>query len=72
MAEISEREVGRLEQKVDTILENQDRFMAMHDRLEDRLGSVESKLHWYTGSVAAISAMFMFMGDQIRRVFLGH
>lgn len=72
MAEREDYERGRLEQKVDTILENQNRFMQMHEKLEDRIGSVETKLHWYTGSVAAISAMFMFMGDQIRKVFLGH
>lgn len=72
MPEVTEREYGRLENKVDTIIENQERFMKMHEKLEDRIGGVENKLHWYTGSVAAISAVFMFMGDQIRRVFLGH
>lgn len=72
MPEISEREVGRLEQKVDQIIENQERFMQLHDKLDNRIGSVENKLHWYTGGLAAISATFVFMGEQIRRVFLGH
>lgn len=72
MAEISEREMGRLEEKVDTIISNQERFMEKHDRLENRIGSVENKIHWYTGSMAVISAGFVFMGDQIRRIFFGH
>jgi hypothetical protein len=72
MAEMTEREVGRLEQKVDTILENQERFMQKHDKLATRIGSVENKIHWYTGGMAVISASFVFMGDQIRKTFLGH
>jgi hypothetical protein len=80
---VTEREMGRLEQKVDTILSNQDRFMEMHEKLEtritekhetlqSRIGSVENKIHWYTGGMAAISAAFVFMGDQIRRIVFGH
>lgn len=92
--EITERELGRLEQKVDTVLANQDRFMELHEKLDNRItekheklanridtidnkfatriGSVENKIHWYTGGMATISAAFVFMGDQIRRVFFGH
>jgi hypothetical protein len=80
---VTEREMGRLEQKVDTILSNQDRFMEMHEKLEtritekhetlqSRIGLVENKIHWYTGGMAAISAAFVFMGDQIRRIVFGH
>ena len=80
---VTEREMGRLEQKVDTILSNQDRFLELHEKLDNRLsekheslqtriGAVENKIHWYTGGMAAISATFVFMGDQIRRTFLGH
>jgi hypothetical protein len=76
---VTEREMGRLEQKVDTILSNQDRFLELHEKLAEkheslqtRIGAVENKIHWYTGGMAAISATFVFMGDQIRRTFLGH
>lgn len=83
MVEITEREVGRLEQKVDTILENQSRFMDLHEKLDTRLtgkhdhlssriGSVENKIHWYTGGMATISAAFVLLGEQIKRALFGH
>jgi len=78
-----ERDLGRIEGKLDQIIETQQGFVARYDKLDEkitekhdklatRIGSVENRLHWYTGGVAAISAMFMFMGEQIRRVFLNH
>jgi hypothetical protein len=80
---VTEREMGRLEQKVDTILSNQDRFLELHEKLDNRLsekheslqtrlGSVENKLHWYTGSLAAISGTFIFLGEQIKRAIFGN
>jgi predicted nuclease with TOPRIM domain len=83
MVEPTELEMGRLFQKVDTIIENQGRFLELHEKLDERitekheklstrLNSVENKIHWYTGGMAAVSATLVFMGDQIRRVFFGH
>jgi hypothetical protein len=78
-----ERDIGRIEGKLDQIIENQQGFTARHDRLdqkitekheklEGRIGSVENKLHWYTGSIAAAGAAFVFLGDQIKRAIFGN
>jgi hypothetical protein len=80
---ITDREMGRLEEKVDTILSNQDRFIELHEKLENkltekheslqtRIGAVENKIHWYTGGMAAVSATVVFMGEQIKRAIFGN
>jgi hypothetical protein len=78
-----ERDLGRIEGKLDQIIETQQGFVARHDKLDEkitekhdklatRIGSVENKIHWYAGGMAVVSASFVFMGDQIRKTFLGH
>jgi hypothetical protein len=78
-----ERDLGRIEGKLDQIIETQQGFVQRHERLDEkitdkheklstRIGAVENKIHWYTGGMAAISAAFVFMGDQIRRIVFGH
>lgn len=64
-----QRSMGRVESKLDAVLDHQRQYMEKHDKLETRIGSVENKLHWYSGIIAASMAGLTVFGEQIRKLF---
>lgn len=50
---IDPRDFGRLEGKVDSII---DRLEAL-ERLEQRVGRNERKIHWWSGAIAGVGAL---------------
>ena len=64
MSEDEQRTLGRLETKIDQLLER------TSDQ-EQRIRSVESKLHWYSGGVAVFVGVFTFLGEKIRATVFG-
>lgn len=64
MSEDEQRTLGRLETKIDQLLER------TGDQ-EQRIRRVESKLHWYSGVIAAFVGVFTFFGEKIRAAVFG-
>jgi len=50
------RAVGRIEGKVDAILDKLEETDARHEKAEKRIGSIERKVHWYSGAAAVVAA----------------
>ena len=60
-----------MQNKLDQILENQSVMIGKHEKLDTRVTTVESKLNWYAGGIAAIVGAYTFAGEKIRAAFLG-
>lgn len=66
-----QRTLGRIEGKLDGILATQVTQQNRADDAEKRIQAVEAKVHWYSGTVAIIAAVFTFFGDKIRAAIFG-
>lgn len=77
---VTGRDWGRLETKVDNILTNQAEAKARYEKLEGaikiadekvdtRIKTLENKLNWYSGGLAAVVAMLTVFGDAVKRFF---
>lgn len=65
------RALGRLEGKLDAVLENQERAVSETKDINQRVSKVEAKLNWYAGVSAAFIAAVSMFGDRIRHALFG-
>ena len=70
------RTIGRMESKLDNIIDNQKEFHDRYEKIERevkdaniRISRVENKIHWYSGATAAAFTILTFFGDSIRALF---
>lgn len=63
--------LGRLEGKIDSVLDNQIDVKHRAEQLENRMSVVEAKVNRWGGALAVILAVYVFIGDRIRNVLFG-
>jgi hypothetical protein len=55
-----QRSMGRIEGKLDAVLDQLKAHTDLHGRLEGRVRKVEGRQHWYSGAGAAIGLVLGF------------
>ena len=63
------RSLGRIEGKLDGILRSQIEMKTEATALRADLDKVKAKLHWYSGGLAALSFVLVFLKDKLQGVF---
>lgn len=58
--------IGRIEAKVDTLLEAHERFSTKFDRHDDRLKTLEGHKSYILGIVAAITILFTVLVEFVK------
>lgn len=63
--------LGRLEGKIDSVLDNQLDVKRRAEQLETRMSVVEAKVNRWGGGIAVILGIYVFIGEKIRNVLFG-
>lgn len=58
MSDEISRSLGRVEGKLDSLIETMKGRDDRADDLDRRVGKVENRLHWYSGAAAALGSLF--------------
>jgi hypothetical protein len=68
MSDLTEihRSLGRIEGKVDSLVERHDARDKNDEAREERLRTVENRQHWYSGAGAILGALLGYFGVHIK------
>lgn len=59
------RTLGRLEGKIDRLIDSHDLLRADHEITKASLASVKNRMHWYGGALATLGAGWAFLRSYI-------
>lgn len=65
------RTLGRIEGKIDGLVDSHDLLRADHEKTKASLSAVRSKMHWYGGALAMIGVAWVAVRDEFTKIFFG-
>lgn len=63
------RTLGRVEGKLDLLIDNHDDLKEDHETTKASLASVQKKVNWYSGAIATVGLLGLFLKDRLKELF---